>query len=160
MIRRVDYAAYESAAPAAHFVHLDMPRQSCREQADMHAEARGVKFKRGTIYNVWKAITPPPQNVPLAICDRRTLSERDFAIGTTVEGEIEVPHVTIVKSARDAKWFYAPDLSVDESLVFVGGDMDESHSLGCAHSAFKHPLSPANSVPRASIETRILACFE
>jgi hypothetical protein len=157
--RRTDYGKHEGAAPTAGFVHLDLPRDAYTAAATEAADAQGVKFKRGAVYNVWKAITPPPQSQPLAVCDWRSVSESDFVVGMTAEGEINVPHVVLAHSENAPRWYYTPDIGLDETLVFVGGDLDPAHPLGCAHTAFLHP-APNDGAPRASIEVRVLACFE
>jgi hypothetical protein len=157
--RRTDYDKHEGSAPTAGFVHLDLPRDAYTAAATQTAEAFGVKFKRGAVYNVWKAITPPPQSRPLAVCDRRSVSESDYVLGMTAEGEINVPHIVLAHSEKAPNWYYVPDIGLDESLVFVGGDLEPGHPLGCAHTAFLHP-EPNNGAPRASIEVRVLACYE
>jgi len=163
--RRVDYGKYAGAAPTAGFVHLDQTRETAQAFAQRHAESLGLTFKRAAIYNVWKCMTPPPQDFPLAVADRRSVPEADFVPGATVEyiGEKEEkfvsPYITLVPSEKQV-YYYFPDMVPDESIVFVGADMDTTHPLGCAHSAFKHPSPDGECVPRASIETRILAIFE
>jgi hypothetical protein len=158
--RRVDYSQHAGSSPAAHFPHLDWPRDAYREQAEMAATAQGVEFKRGTVYNVWKVTTPPPQSVPLAVADRRTVMESDHVLGKTYEGEIVVPYVILAHSPQAPKWYYYPDMTPDETLVFVGGDLDPNRPLGCAHSAFMHPDPKAQGVPRGSIEARVVACYD
>ena len=93
------------------------------------------------------------------MCDWRTVSEADHVLGLTSEDEVKYPYVILAHSDKAPKWYYVPDLGPDESLVFVGGDLDPSHPLGCAHSAFVHP-APNDVAPRASIELRVFACFE
>jgi len=163
--RRVDYDKYAGAAPTAGFVHLDQTRAIAQIFAGKTAEAAGISFKRAVIFNIWKCMTPPPQDFPLAVGDRRTISEEVHVLGSTVEyiGEkeerFESPYLSLVPSEQSI-YYYFPDMVPDESLVFIGVDLDPSNPLGCAHSAFKHPAPDGECVPRASIETRILAIFE
>jgi hypothetical protein len=156
--RRTDYAEHEGTSPTAGFVHLDLPRDAYTQAATMAADGFGVKFKKAAVYNIWKATTPPPQSRPLAVCDQRTVSDKDFVLGVTAEGDVNVPYVILAPSEKPPVWYYVPDLGLDESLVFVGGDLDPTHPLGCAHTAFDHPGNDGK--PRASIEVRVLACFE
>jgi hypothetical protein len=60
-VRRTDYASHPGTMPAAGFAHLDLPRDAYASAATMVANAQVVKLKRGAVYNVWKAITPPPR---------------------------------------------------------------------------------------------------
>lgn len=163
--RRNDYGAHKGSAPTAGFVHLDQTRDTALQFSSHWAQSQGITFKRAAIYNVWKCMTPPPQDYPLTVADRRSVPESDYVVGSTVEylGEKEEkfvsPYITLVPSDQQIYYYY-PDMVPDESIVFVGADLDPSHPLGCAHSAFKHPSPDGVCVPRASIETRILAIFE
>jgi hypothetical protein len=166
--RRADYSSAPGAAPTAGFVHIDQTRE-CGQQMirDLYAKARGIEFKRAAIYNVWKPLTAPPQDRPLAISDRRSIATTDHIVGNTVEwlskGEdqkLVSPYVILARSSQQPVWYYAPHMSVDESWVFIGVDLDPANPLGCAHSAFQHPETNGPMVPRVSIETRVLAIFE
>src|SRR5262249_41636729 len=68
--RSPESGAHNNSRPAR-FVHVDVSdataghfyARSCPE------DARPVR--RSAQYNVWRVITPPPQDVPLAVCDAR-----------------------------------------------------------------------------------------
>lgn len=163
MLRRREQKMQPGAAPPAQFVHMDQTRDAGRDTAARLASARGISFGQGAIYNVWKPLTPPPQDLPLAIANWRTVSENDHVVATSYEPvgpgrdeKLEIPHVCLAHSREAPDWYYIPDLSVDESLVFVGVDFDPSHPLGCPHSAFVHPDPDGRAVPRASIEARVM----
>jgi hypothetical protein len=132
--------------------------------ASATCKAKGVSFERAAIFNVWKCMTPPPQDFPLAVGDRHSIPEKDHVLGRTVEwvGEkkekLVSPYIVLAPSS-EPKWYYFPDMTPEESLVFIGVDLDPSQPLGCAHSAFRYPAPTGPSVPRASIETRVLAIF-
>jgi hypothetical protein len=161
--RRVDFAANAGSIPAAQFVHLDNTHASARLWAEPLAEQCGESLDNAIIYNVWKSTTPPPQDFPLAIADLRSIPEADHAEGSVVEelGDrtIVSPYVALLHS-RQQSYYYFPDVQADESLVFVGLHLDPSRKMGCAHSAFQHPAPGAVSVPRRSIESRVLAFFD
>jgi hypothetical protein len=148
-------------APAAEFVHLDNSRDGLLEMAEglIDAETR-ARFPRVTVFNVWRPLTPAPQDVPLALCDQRTLDPRDWVVGCTVEPALSVraPYVTSIFNPAQA-WWYLSDLTPDEAVVFKGFDSDRDAPFGCLHGAFRHPETPAGAVPRASAETRIFALF-
>jgi hypothetical protein len=163
--RRVDYGNYKGAAPTAGFVHLDQTRQTAQNFSEELAKKMEARFDRAAIFNVWKCMTPPPQDYPLAVSDQHSVPEEIYVPGETVEyiGEKEEklvsPYLTLVPSEK-LKFYYFPDMTPDESIVFVGASLDPTKPLGCAHSAFRHPAPDGSTVPRASIETRILAIFE
>jgi hypothetical protein len=146
-------------APRARFVHLDNSRTSAVDRVRATVEPFGFDPEGAAIYNVWRSLTPPPQDVPIALTDWRTVPEEDFVEGTTVEGGgFAAPHLRLVPSEPGPSWYYVPDLDVDEALVFVGTDLDPSHPLGCAHSAFTNPLVVGPAEPRVSVEVRVIAC--
>ena len=148
------------AAIAAGFIHFDQPRDQYRATAQAFAAEQGVELRRGAIYNVWKSTTPPPQDLPLAIADRRTVAEADHVIGISYGTYGEAKHVKLARSAVEPTWYYVPDLALDESLVFLAADFEPTHLLGCPHAAFAAPPVNGDYVPRTSIEVRILACFD
>lgn len=167
LVRRVDYQAYKHSAPTAGFVHLDQPRDTARQLGESRAAASGLSMDRGIIYNIWKCLTPPPQDYPLAVADRRSIPEDDLVLGETLEligeGENQIkivsPYYALLPSGRPVYYYY-PDMVPEESLVFIGADLDEAQPLGCAHGAFKHPSPDGDCVPRASVEVRVLAVFD
>jgi len=167
LVRRVDYEAHRGSAPTAAFLHLDQPRDTARELGQQRSSAAGLNLEKGIIYNVWKCLTPPPQDYPLAVADRRSIPEADMVYGETVEylgeGDEEFkfvsPYYAMLPSDKHVFYYY-PDMVPEESLLFIGADLDESHPLGCAHAAFKHPAPDGECVPRASVEVRILALFD
>jgi len=148
-------------APAAQFVHIDQTRESTIPFLQMNADEETIKkYPRVQMYNVWRSITPPPQDVPLAICDQRTLDESDWVVGKTVEPQFPngVPYLASVHNAGQS-WYYFSDVTTDESVIFKGYDSDLTVPMGCLHGAFKHPDPDPKAVPRASIEVRFFALF-
>jgi hypothetical protein len=149
-------------APAAEFVHLDHSRDSARpfleQAADPEARRRWPRVK---IFNIWRVLTPPPQDVPLALCDQRTLDPADWVVGRTVEPNFPdgVPYVSSVFNPQQ-RWFYLSDLTPDDVVVFKGYDSDPEAPFGCLHGAFRQPAPPSGAAPRASAEARVFAFFD
>ena len=147
---------------AARFVHLDKSREAALPFiASLADEDTRRRFPRVKIYNVWRAITPPPQDVPLALCDRRTVDQSDSVVGRTIESSHPdgVAYLTSVHNPSQ-QWYYFPELDRNQALVFQQFDSDETVPMGCLHGAFRHPEPPAGAVPRASVESRFIAFFE
>lgn len=145
-------------APAADFVHLDQSRGSVQQFIDRAAPEH---YARVELFNLWRAITPPPQDVPLALCDQRTLEESDWVLGNTLEPGMTVgsPYTTSVFNAGQ-RWHYFPAVSPDEVLVFRQWDTRPDQPVGCLHGAFRWPGELPGAIPRASIELRIFAFFD
>lgn len=152
--------ASDDNAATAGFIHIDQPRDVYRPQAEEAAAALGIKLQRGAIYNVWKAITPPPQDLPLAVADRRTIDANDHVLGMSVEAGNTTAYFALAHSPKAPTWYYFPDMTPEESLVFLAADFDPGRPLGCAHTAFSPPPIEGGCVPRASVEVRVIASFD
>jgi hypothetical protein len=164
--RAGDKSSFVNSHPAR-FVHVDYSRQSFDEFARMQlADADGFESRLGrryAAYNIWRALTPPPQDVPLAVCDARTASPDDVTVGEAVidaPGEPERRFGSSLYHANPGhRWFWFPDMQPDEALVFKAFDSDLDRVQGCPHSGFDHPDCPADAAARASVEIRAFAFY-
>jgi hypothetical protein len=119
-------------------------------------------YRRWAMYNVWRAITPPPQDFPLAVCDARTVSAADEVTVTAIteERNADIVHDTTSYVHNAAhRWYYFPDMTIDEVIVFKSGDSDSTGAVRVAHTAFTDPTCPPDVPTRASVEMRALAVF-
>jgi hypothetical protein len=150
-------------AIAAAFVHIDQTLKSGKDFVDRYCDPEIVtRYPRESkIFNVWRAMTPPPQDVPLAICDQRTLDQRDWVQGSAVEPGMPgfVDNFTSVHNPAQ-RWHYFADLTPDEMIVFKAWDNGPNALMGCLHGAFQHPNVPKGTVPRVSAEIRFFCFFE
>jgi hypothetical protein len=150
-------AGGENGAPAADFVHLDNTQEALQQYVErvVPAEVRS-RYPRLRVYNVWRAITPPPQDVPLALCDQRTVDREDWVFGRTVEPGLPegVPYIASLANAAH-RWYFFSDLTPNDAIVFKGFDSDPQAPFGCLHGAFRHPDPGPVTVPRASAEMRV-----
>lgn len=164
--RAGDHESFINSRPAR-FVHVDYSRQSFDEFARIHlgecADAAARLGRRYAAYNIWRVITPPPQDVPLALCDARSTSADDVTTGEAVIDAPGVPEVRFGSSLYRAnpahRWYWFSDMRPDEALVFKAFDSDRSRVQGCPHSAFDNPTCPERVPPRASVEIRAYAFY-
>ena len=115
------------------------------------------------MYNVWRAITPPPQDFPLAVCDAQSVSATDEVTVTAITAELQgdIVHDTMSYVHNPAhRWYYFPDMTLDEVIVFKSGDSDHTGAVRVAHTAFTDPTCPPGVPTRASVEMRALAVFD
>jgi len=161
LVRMADPAERErsGAAPPGTFVHLDNTRQSsARSLVRYLGEDLPRRYARWTIYNVWRVLTPPPQNTPLAICDRRTLDPGDLVEGATnLAGQL-YPYWGAVYG-EGQRWSYFPDMVPEEAIVFVSMD-PFGESPGCLHTGFDVPRPEPAAAARVSVEARVVAFFD
>jgi hypothetical protein len=120
-------------------------------------------YSRYALYNMWRAVSAPPQDFPLAVCDARTVAPLDEVAVTaiTVEKDTgEITHDTTGYLYNPAhRWYYYQDMTPEEVLVFKAHDTDPRRSIRVPHSAFTDPTCPVGVPTRASVEMRGLALF-
>lgn len=144
----------------ARFIHIDVNDETAA-QLSIRSAPKDVRMKRVAQYNVWRVLTPPPQDVPLTLCDARTLAPEDLIEADAIfdqEGQPDWSFTALlVKASPRHRWVWFPDMTVEEALVFVTNDNDPTQPHHVPHSAFNNPLCPPNTPPRASIEMRAAA---
>jgi hypothetical protein len=159
-------AALKNAKPAR-YPHADNTDASALELANLFDifvdDFDLTAYRRWAMYNVWRAITPPPQDFPLAVCDARSVSATDEVTVTAITEELQgdIVHDTMSYVHNPAhRWYYFPDMTIDEVIVFKSGDSDPTGAVRVAHTAFTDPTCPPGVPTRASVEMRALAVFE
>lgn len=171
--QRFSEAATDRLAPLknarpARYPHADNTDASSAEQIRFFVEdLHGMQLKdyrRAALYNLWRCLTEPPQDAPLAVCDARSIAPRDevtITAITEVLGVGEVRHDTTSYTYNPAhRWHYFPDMTPGEVLVFKTHDTDPAQPKRVAHTAFENPDCPPGTHPRASAEVRLLALFD
>lgn len=169
--KRFGESATERLAPLinakpARYAHADNTDVSAKLLFDRIADVAGGQIPgnlRWAMYNVWRAVSPPPQDFPLAICDSRSAAATD---------EVPVTAVTSTRGVGDMRhdttgylynpqhrWHYFPDMTRDEVIVFKSHDSLEGMARRVAHTAFTDPTCPPGTPTRASVEARGLVFF-
>jgi hypothetical protein len=141
----------------ARFIHIDVSDPTAEAFA-LRAEAKPAR--RFAHYNVWRVLSPPPQDTPLALIDSRSLQQEDLVPADAV---FDAPGAEwsfeglLVRHNPRHRWCYFPDMTCDEALVFKTNDSNLCEPHAIAHSAFDDPSCPAGVEPRASVEIRGIA---
>ena len=152
----------------ARYPHADNTDSSATSLVEMIAafveDLEVPKFPRWALYNLWRAVSPPPQDVPLAVCDARTVAPADEVTVTAVTmepGAGDIRHDTTgYLFSPEHRWYYFRDMTRDEVLVFKAHDTDPARAGRVPHTAFTDPTCPAGVPTRASVEIRGLALFD
>jgi len=160
-------APLKNAKPAR-YPHADNTDASADELArmmDMFVPEVDLQGRaRYAMYNVWRAISPPPQDFPLAVCDAQSVVPSDEVTVTAITEERnsgDIVHDTTGFVHNPAhRWYYFPDMTIDEVIVFKSGDSDSTRAVRVAHTAFIDPTCPPGVPTRASVEMRALALFD
>jgi hypothetical protein len=146
-------------------VHSDRTDRSVRSEALATLRHYGIDAMpegRLVAYNVWRAVSPPPQDVPLALCDLRTVREeslvRTDAVGNAASVDEDLEFYLALFDAGH-RWCYFSDLTIDEVLLFQQYDTAASGPSGCLHTAFHDPTCTNAVTSRRSVEARAYVFF-
>ncbi|MBB4612104.1 CmcJ/NvfI family oxidoreductase [Novosphingobium taihuense] len=143
----------------ARFAHIDISDLTAQQFGERGANGR--PFVRCAHYNVWRAISPPPQDVPLAFCDARSLAPQDLILADAVFDEPGKPEWSfeglVVAHNAAHRWHWFSQMTIDEAVLFKTNDSDPARAHHVPHVAFDLPGCPANAPPRVSIEMRATA---
>jgi len=152
----------------ARFPHVDFtPLSSPGLQPEIFG-APGATLRPGqrlTGYNIWRVISEPPQDVPLAVCDARTVAPDDLfaADGVYDDGDPSTwweLEAYVVKHNPAHRWLYFRDMAPDEALMFRSYGNEAVWRAGVPHTAFDDPTCPPDAAARMSIEARAYAVFD
>jgi len=148
--------------PASH-AHNDYTEASGPSRlVDMIGEERAAAWMNDRVVqvNVWRPISEPVQQMPLALLDASSIGADDL-IETRIVNERQGGREGQIYSVahRDGhRWFYFPDMKMSEAILIKGFDsLKDGRARFTPHSAFEDPNTPDNAAPRRSIEVRTFA---
>ena len=163
--------------PPAGEAHVDINTPSAHAMATntyLEMFPDGPGFKRFLITSYWRTFSPPPQDVPLALCDGRTSFGGEEKSNTLwivdelpseeeasrpEEGEEKRIAATIFSHNPAMRWWYFSNMDRDDALLFKFHDSDHARTWRCPHTAFIDPTFPDANI-RESIECRSVAFWE
>ena len=163
--RSKDYGAGVNTRPAR-FVHVDYTGRSVPVLLDPllgTTDFRPREGQRFMGFNVWRVLSEPPQDIPLSVCDARTVAAEDLVPGDAVFDAPGAPEFSfeayLVRYNPRHRWLYFPDMQSGEVLIFKAYDSDPDQPPRVPHVAFDDPGCPPGVPPRASFEVRGFAFF-
>jgi hypothetical protein len=146
-------------------VHMDYTEASALNLARAEHYQRKIPerpYSRMVIIQAWQAISPPPQDRPLALMDASTLDERDtFTMGADPDPDdysgdaIRARFVTFNPAQR---WYYFPDMTPSEVVLFKG--YDTANAATPPHGSFLNEGLGARANPRESVEGRFFVYYD
>ncbi len=150
-----DFAHADFSAPAA---------ESMLRRSLPAAEVTERLRHRYSVFNVWRAFSGPPQDVPLALCDVRSVAPQDkqyceITMKSAADELLTWENITYYHN-RGHRWWYCPDMTRDEAYVFRSFDSAPGHAEQVPHSAFVNESCPTSAPPRSSVEVRVFAFYE
>jgi hypothetical protein len=150
------------------YAHIDYSDNSgpatARQMLGDDPEAERLMAGRFAVFNLWRALSPPPQDTPLAVCDATTVAAEDLMVSHVVLGpdpshEFKI-ETNLVQHNPAHRWTYFSGMTRDELLIFRGYDSDPAHFRRVPHTAFDDLSAGADAPPRESIDIRCVAFFE
>jgi hypothetical protein len=156
-----DAGKYSNSLPAR-FIHVDVSDATAElfARRSMPVNA-GRALRRFAHYNVWRALSPPPQNIPLAVCEAGSVAAADLMCADAVFDVADKPEWSfegwVVRHNPAHRWCYFSDMTRDEAIIFKTSDSDPAQPHCVPHSAFDDPSCPKGVPARASIEMRGIA---
>jgi hypothetical protein len=175
MMRDSDKTSRNIQPPAAE-AHVDFTQRSAERIAERlyrNVRPAGAGYQRFIAFSLWRALSPPPQDMPLALCEGRSVRDSEGTHNTKVdveeiptgdalfapiEGEENMTAATIFHHSPEHRWWYFPDMTPDEVILIKFYDSDHSTAWRCPHTAFRD-TSRSKANPRRSIEFRGIAFF-
>ncbi|GAA5905821.1 hypothetical protein JCM6882_000469 [Rhodosporidiobolus microsporus] len=155
----------ENTGPVARAHNDNTPATGARRvMLEMGDEAEELSKGRCQIVNVWRPLSYPAQDCPLAYMDYRTLSPSDLRPTDLIlsnEGNRKGENYSVLHNPTQ-KWYFLSDQRPSECVVFKIYDSHPSSPSAAQltpHSAFVNPAAPADAKPRQSIEIRALVFY-
>lgn len=175
MVRTSGLTSATMQPPAAE-AHVDFTTRSSQmvaERVYRKARPEGAGYHRFICFSFWRVISPPPQDMPLALCEAGSVRDDEGTANTKVdvaeipvgdalfaaiEGEEDMVAATIFHHSPDHRWWYFPDMTADEAIFIKFHDSDHARAWRCPHTAFRDTSRP-DARERRSMEFRGVAYF-
>lgn len=139
-------------------VHVDQTLRSGPNRVREHLpdEADALLAGRVQVINLWRPIKGPLKDTPLAMCDGGSVAQKDLVASDLIYPNRQGETYSVTYHPNH-KWFYFPDMDVNEALLLKCYDSaSDGRTRFGPHTAFVDPTTPPNAPPRESIELRAL----
>ena len=173
---RASGATSATVQPPAAEAHVDFT-ESCAariaERLYRTARPAGPGYGRFIAFSLWRVLSAPPQDMPVALCEGGSVRDDEGTHNTKVdvseiptgealfapiEGEENMSAATIFHYSPAHRWWYFPDMEPDEVIFIKFYDSDHAKAWRCPHTAFCDNTRP-DAHPRRSMEFRAIAYF-
>jgi hypothetical protein len=122
-------------------------------------EAEARLKRRVAEVNVWRPISGPVEEYPLAVCDAQSIAQSDL-IPTDLIYRDRLGEIYNFAYSPRHRWFYFPKMQREEVILIKCYDSaEDGRARFTAHTAFDDPTTPPSAPSRESIEARALIFF-
>ncbi|KAJ7152183.1 hypothetical protein C8R43DRAFT_479336 [Mycena crocata] len=145
--------------------HVDQTNNSAVARVHRHLPAEDVPEllkHRFQIINLWRPISHPAVDWPLALCDFRTVDPSKDVLPVALVYPDREGETFGVKYNPQQKWTYFSAVTPEELILIKCYDslQDGSVALYTPHTGFSDPATPEGTPLRESIELRALVFYD
>ena len=147
--------------PAVMLVHSDYTVASGPQRVHdvLPVEAADLLKRRVAFYNVWKPLTRPVEELPLAMCDATTHAADDM-LRMNLKYRERTGEIYVMRHSPEHRWYYFSNMQPDQALLLKTYDTEaDGRARFMGHTAFEDPTTRADAQKRESIEVRTMAFF-
>ncbi|KAI6157164.1 hypothetical protein BKA82DRAFT_13262 [Pisolithus tinctorius] len=136
-------------------VHVDQTEGSSIARVHRHLPARDI-------INLWRPISHPAVDWPLAVCDFRSLDMKEDLLPVALIYPDREGETYGVKYSPNQKWMYKSAMDPEDFVLFKCFDsvQDGSVAILTPHTGFEDPKTRKDAPLRESIELRALVFYE
>ncbi|ESK90000.1 hypothetical protein Moror_7930 [Moniliophthora roreri MCA 2997] len=154
----------KSRGPAS-LVHVDQTPLAAHNRVRRHLpedEAAERLKHRFQIINLWRPISHPALDWPLAVCDYHSVNQKEDLAPVELVYPDRVGETFGVKYNPEHKWKYLRGITPEEVILIKCYDSIEDGSVAVftPHTGFEDPSTPEGSPFRESIELRALVFYD
>ena len=166
--RHAERANVKGAIGPSRWAHMDYTHYAARKWVEWIEEWEDrqlTHYPRFTILQTWRAVSPPPQDNTLVLCDASSIDPKDcITFDAVIREPVNEPgnqfESQLCRYNPAQRWYYFPNMTRDELLVWKGFDSDLAHDAQPLHNSADIPGLPEEAAPRISIEARFFAFFD
>ncbi|TFK33594.1 hypothetical protein BDQ12DRAFT_657770 [Crucibulum laeve] len=150
--------------PAA-TAHIDQSTAASIARVHRHlppSDVPSLLKRRFQIVNLWRPISHIALDWPLALCDYRSVDNKNDILPIALIYPDREGEIMGVKYNPDHKWKYLRGMTPDEVVLIKCFDsiQDGSVAVFTPHTAFQDPSTPPDAPLRESIELRALVFYD
>ena len=165
--RHAERAEVPGAVGPSRWAHMDYTEYSAHKWVEWIEGWQGLQLRqypRFAVYQTWRCLSPPPQDNTLVLCDASSVDPAGLIVfDACMRKPYEAPgnqfESQLCRWDPGQRWFYFPDLTPDELIVFKAYDSDHGRWAQPLHNSADIPGLPADAAPRVSVEARFFAFF-
>ncbi|KAG5646559.1 hypothetical protein DXG03_002862 [Asterophora parasitica] len=145
--------------------HVDQTTTSAIARVHRHLPAADVPDllkKRFQIINLWRPISRPALDWPLALCDYRSVDPAADTVPIALVYPDREGEVLGISFNPNQKWTYFSGVTPEELILIKCFDslQDDGVAVFTPHTGFQDPKTPEGAPPRESIELRALVFYD